>query len=69
MSDLIHLLCCLSISLYVEASVVISSPFLFPESELVTEPEENQDTKEAEELEEDSAHRGVDCSSLADSKL
>ncbi|XP_068608007.1 programmed cell death protein 2 [Brachionichthys hirsutus] len=47
-----------------EASIVTSSPFLFPESELVTEPEEEEvdenDTKEAEEDE------GVECPSLAE---
>lgn len=49
------------------------SPFLFPESELVTEPEEEggageekdtKDTKEAEEKKE-----AVHCPSLADSEL
>lgn len=51
-----------------EASTVTTSAFLFPESELVTEPEEEvekkeEDTKEAEEEEEE---RSVDCPSLAD---
>lgn len=55
-----------------EASIVKTSPFLFPESELVTEPEEEEekeeegeeekDTKEAEEKEDE----GVNCPSLAD---
>lgn len=58
-----------------EASVVTTSPFLFPEFELVTEPEEEEeeqekgnekDTKEAEEGEEDSTQIGVDCPPLAD---
>ncbi|XP_040889802.1 programmed cell death protein 2 [Toxotes jaculatrix] len=56
-----------------EASIVTTSPFLFPESELVTEPEEEEDegkeedTKEAEGEEEGlGAQRGVDCPSLAD---
>ncbi|XP_029000618.1 programmed cell death protein 2 [Betta splendens] len=50
-----------------EASIITDSLFLFPESELVTEPEEeNQDTKEVEEPVEDNTERGVDCSSLAD---
>lgn len=68
-----YLICsvfCLSLSVCIEASIV-TSPFLFPESELVTEPEEDdeEDTKEAEEAEEDSTQRGVDCPSLADSKF
>ncbi|KAM9366432.1 programmed cell death protein 2 [Symphorus nematophorus] len=48
-----------------EASFVTTSFFLFPESELVTEPEEEEekDTQEAEEEEE----RVVDGLSLADS--
>ncbi|XP_071765536.1 programmed cell death protein 2 [Centroberyx gerrardi] len=54
-----------------EASVVTASPFLFPESELVTEPEEEEEgeTKEdkgEEEEEEESAQTSVDCPSLAD---
>ncbi|XP_068162024.1 programmed cell death protein 2 isoform X2 [Antennarius striatus] len=48
-----------------EASVVTTSPFLFSESELVTEPEEEEedekDTKEAEEEE------CVECPSFAES--
>ena len=60
----------------VEKSAVTMSPFLFPESELVTEPEEvgggeeekdtedTEDTKEPEEEKE-----AVHCSSLADSEL
>ncbi|KAF1392991.1 hypothetical protein PFLUV_G00033770 [Perca fluviatilis] len=52
-----------------EASIVTTSTFLFPESELVTEPEEEVDkkegdTKEAEEEEEEEA--SVDCPSLAE---
>ncbi len=61
---------------WIDASIVKNSPFLFPESELVTEPEEveeeeeeereeERDTKEAEEEEK----LGADCPSLADSKL
>ncbi|XP_071344214.1 programmed cell death protein 2 isoform X2 [Trachinotus anak] len=56
-----------------EASTVTTSPFLFPEFELVNEPEEEEeegkeeDTKEAEGEEEgDGALRGGDCPSLAD---
>nr|XP_046240241.1 programmed cell death protein 2 [Scatophagus argus] len=53
-----------------DAPIVTASPFLFPESELVTEPEEEEqdekeeekDTKEAGEGEEE----GADCPSLAD---
>ena len=62
------------LSLCVEASAVTKSPFLLPESELLTEPEEEEedkeeetDTKEAEEEEEEQG--GVDCPSLADSKM
>lgn len=59
------------LSVYIEVSAVTKSPFLFPESELLTEPEEDKeeetDTKEAEEGEEEQG--GVDCPSLADSKL
>lgn len=64
------LLCLLSVSLCIEASIVTTSPFLFPESELVTEPEEDEEGNEedAEEA-EDSTQRGVDCPSLADSKF
>lgn len=52
-----------------EAPTVTTSTFLFPESELVTEPEEEEekkeeDTKEAEEEEEE--ERSADCPSLAD---
>ncbi|XP_018522531.1 programmed cell death protein 2 [Lates calcarifer] len=58
-----------------EVSIDTTSPFLFPESELVTEPEEEEeeeegkeeDTKEAER--EDGggvSQRGPDCPSLAD---
>lgn len=51
-----------------EASKVTTSSFLFPESELVTEPEEEEkreeDTKEAKEEEEEGS---VDCPSLSDS--
>ncbi|XP_038557192.1 programmed cell death protein 2 [Micropterus salmoides] len=52
-----------------EASIVTTSPFLFPESELVTEPEEEEeekqeDTKKAEDEEEEEG--SVDFSSLAD---
>ncbi|XP_026234662.1 programmed cell death protein 2 [Anabas testudineus] len=51
-----------------EASIATTSPFLLPESELVTEPEEDDEGNEedAEEAEEDSTQRGVDCPSLAD---
>ncbi|KAK2854181.1 hypothetical protein Q5P01_006842 [Channa striata] len=60
-----------------KASTVTTSPFLFPESELVTEPEEEEgeeeeeeegnkeDTTEAEGGQQDT-HRVVDCPSLAD---
>lgn len=55
-----------------QASVVTTPPFLFPESELVTEPEEEEededkDTKEpeGEEDEKDTTQRSEDCSSLA----
>ncbi|XP_067344343.1 programmed cell death protein 2 isoform X2 [Channa argus] len=56
--------CCSS-----QASTVTTSPFLFPESELVTEPEEEEernkeDTTEAEGGED--TQRIVDCPSLAD---
>ncbi|KAL6113246.1 pdcd2 [Pungitius sinensis] len=44
-----------------EASIVTTSSFLFPESELVTEPEEEEDTKEAEEEKE-----SEDCATSAD---
>lgn len=58
------LLFCLSVG--IEVPTVTTSPFLFPESELVTEPEEEEekDTKEAEKEEGQ-----VNCPSLADSKL
>ncbi len=62
-------------SVCAEASIVTTSPFLFPESELVTEPEEEEEEEEEEEKEEKDAKEaeeeggGVDCSSLADSKL
>lgn len=53
-----------------EASTATTSPLLFPESELVTEPEEEEeekDTKEAEEEEgEESTQRSADVPSLAD---
>lgn len=70
--DLKSLCCRLSVclSVCIEASIVTTSPFLFPESELVTEPEEEgeeeeeKDTKEAEKEEEGRVH----CPSLADSK-
>lgn len=54
---------CLSVG--IEVSTVTTSLFLFPESELVTEPEEEEekDTKEAEKEE-----GRVNCPSLADSK-
>ena len=65
-----------SLSVFAEGSIVTSSPFLFPEYELVTEPEEKEeegkeeDTEEAEGKEEgDSAQRGVDCPHLSDSKF
>lgn len=67
------LLCLLSLSVCIEVSVVTTSTLLFPESELVTEPEEEgkeDDTKEVEGEEEvGSAQRGVDCPSLADSEF
>ncbi|XP_037645826.1 programmed cell death protein 2 [Sebastes umbrosus] len=47
-----------------EASIVSVSAFLFPESELVTEPEEEEEKKEAEAEEEEEG--SVDCPSLAD---
>ncbi|KAF7669380.1 hypothetical protein LDENG_00193130 [Lucifuga dentata] len=51
-----------------EASIVTISPFLFPESELVTEPEEEETKKKEMEDkgEEETAQAGVDCPSLAD---
>ncbi|KAM4602481.1 programmed cell death protein 2 [Polymixia lowei] len=59
-----------------EVSSVTASPFLFPESELVTETEEEEkmqekgetkeDKEEEEEEEEESAQRGADCPSLAE---
>lgn len=51
-----------------EASSVTTSPILFPESELVTEPEEEQEDPEAEE-EEGGVHKSADGPSLAESKL
>uniref|UniRef100_A0A3Q3WXJ0 MYND-type domain-containing protein n=1 Tax=Mola mola TaxID=94237 RepID=A0A3Q3WXJ0_MOLML len=56
-----------------EPSAVTMSPFLFPESELVTEPEEEggageeKDTKDTKEAEEEK--EAVHCPSLADSEL
>ncbi|KAM3876963.1 programmed cell death protein 2 [Diretmus argenteus] len=48
-----------------DASVVTASPFLFPESDLVTEPEEKEEeTKDKEE--EESAHMSADVPSLAE---
>ncbi|XP_073321093.1 programmed cell death protein 2 [Pagrus major] len=53
-----------------EASTVTTSPFLFPESELLTEPEEEEEDKEEErdtkEAEEEEEQGNVDCPSLAD---
>ncbi|KAM6950239.1 programmed cell death protein 2 [Lycodopsis pacificus] len=49
-----------------EASVVTTSTFLFPESELVTEPEEEKNTKDAEEEEEEEEQGIEDCPPLAD---
>ncbi|XP_031702460.1 programmed cell death protein 2 [Anarrhichthys ocellatus] len=49
-----------------EASVVTTSTFLFPESELVIEPEEEKDTKDTEEEEEEEEKGIEDCPSLAD---
>ncbi|XP_026148789.1 programmed cell death protein 2 isoform X2 [Mastacembelus armatus] len=52
-----------------EASIV-TSPFLFPEFELVTEPEEEEenreDKREADKREGDSTQKGVDYPSLTD---
>ncbi|XP_006780011.1 programmed cell death protein 2 isoform X1 [Neolamprologus brichardi] len=56
-----------------EGSPVTPSPLLFPETELVTEPEEEKDVKEAEgeqEEEDDGGiitQRSVDCPALAES--
>ncbi|XP_041843177.1 programmed cell death protein 2 [Melanotaenia boesemani] len=54
-----------------DATVVTSSPLLFPESELVTEPEEEEDEegkqgKDTEAEEEGSIQKSLDCPSLAD---
>lgn len=59
------------LSIRTEASTVTTYPFLFPESELVTEPEEEEEEKEdvAKEAEEEEEEGAEDCPSLADSKL
>ncbi|XP_044202599.1 programmed cell death protein 2 [Thunnus albacares] len=50
-----------------EASVVTVSPYIFTESELVTEPEEEEEEEEAEGEEETAvAQRSEDCPSLAE---
>ncbi|XP_061600786.1 programmed cell death protein 2 [Cololabis saira] len=50
-----------------EASIVTTSPLLFPESELITEPEEKQEKDaEGEDEEEGSIQKSVDCCSLSD---
>lgn len=61
----------MSLSVCIEASIVTTSTFLFPESELVTEPEEEEDKKEGDtkEAEEEEEEASVDCPSLAESKL
>lgn len=64
-------LCVFCLSFCIEASIGTTSPFLFPESELVTEPEEEgeeEEEKQAKEAEEEE-EGGVLCPSLADSKL
>ncbi|XP_029903183.1 programmed cell death protein 2 [Myripristis murdjan] len=54
------------------SSTVTASPFLFPESELVTEPEEEDEEVEEEggatedKREEESAQRSPDCPSLSE---
>lgn len=61
-----------SVVVFVEASENTSS-FLFPESELVTEPEEDEEARkedgEERDTEEGSDQRDVDCPSLADGKF
>uniref|UniRef100_A0A3P8VFY3 Programmed cell death 2 n=1 Tax=Cynoglossus semilaevis TaxID=244447 RepID=A0A3P8VFY3_CYNSE len=53
-----------------EASENTTSSFLFPESELITEPEEDEEARkedgEERDTEEGSDQRDVDCPSLAD---
>lgn len=64
------------VHLCLEASAVTTSPLLFPESELITEPEEEEekDTKEAEGEHKEEEGGGnslqsVDCPSLAECKV
>lgn len=60
---------------YLETSIVTSSPFLFSESELVTEPEEEEEEHEEEQEEEETKkaieekNEGVDCPSLTECKF
>ncbi|XP_034043450.1 programmed cell death protein 2 [Thalassophryne amazonica] len=50
-----------------EASFNNLFPFLFPETELVTEPEEEQtDKKKCEQEDDSSVQRSLDCTALAD---
>lgn len=62
-----------SVVVFVEASENTTSSFLFPESELVTEPEEDEEARkedgEERDTEEGSDQRDVDCPSLADGKF
>lgn len=56
--------------LYVDASIVTVSPFLFPEYELVTEPEEEEEEKkEVEDKGADGAQMSFASPSLSESKL
>lgn len=62
-----------SVVVFAEASENTTSSFLFPESELVTEPEEDEEARkedgEERDTEEGSDQRDVDCPSLADGKF
>ncbi|KAA8595511.1 hypothetical protein FQN60_010802 [Etheostoma spectabile] len=49
-----------------EASIVTTSTFLFPESELVTEPEEKEDEKKEDTKEAEEEEASVDCHSVAE---
>ena len=64
----------MSLSVCIEAPIVTTSTFLFPESELVTEPEEeekedDEDTKESKEDEEEEEEEKQGADSLSDGKL
>lgn len=66
--DAFFLICwCLSLNL--ETSTFTPSPLLFPEWELVTEPEEEEQEDAAAEEEEGRLQQSVDAPSLADSKM